>query len=247
MSKHSVGRCGFYCNFVAFLRFLLQTNTLMANSRYNGFGYITKGTMLGSEFLIFAVILRVLAGLDYLLATLKGEAQPNPVTWLFWGLAPLVAFVAQIQKTIEPSAWVTLALSAGPLLIFIVSLTKRQRWKIGPFDILCGASAAVGIVLWQVTSDPVMAMVFGILADILGGIPTVVKSYAAPSSEKATPYLLSVASMVLTLATIQSWRFIDYAFPVYILLINLLLFTLISTRIGERQTKILDNTPVRRR
>jgi hypothetical protein len=203
--------------------------------------------MLGSEFLIFAVILRVLAGLDYLLATLKGQAQPNPVTWLFWGLAPLVAFVAQIQKTIEPSAWVTLALSVGPLLIFIISLTKRHRWKVGFFDILCGASAGVGIVLWQITSDPILAITFGIVADILGGVPTIVKSYVAPSSEKATPYLLSVASMVLTLATIQSWRFIDYAFPVYILLINLLLFGLISSRIGERQAKILDNNPARQR
>jgi hypothetical protein len=203
--------------------------------------------VLGSEFLIFAVILRVLSGLDYLLATLSGQAKPNPVTWLFWGLAPLVAFLAQIEKTIEPSAWVTLALSAGPLLIFVVSLTKGRRWKVGPFDILCGASAGIGIVLWQITSDPVMAIIFGILADILGGIPTIIKSYKVPGSEKATPYLLSVCSMVLTLATIQSWRFVDYAFPVYILLINVLLFVLISTRMGERTPKILDNTqPVRR-
>lgn len=203
--------------------------------------------MLGSEFLIFAVMLRVLSGLDYLLATVKGEAKPNPVTWLFWGLAPLVAFLAQIEKTIEPSAWVTLALSVGPLLIFIVSLTKGHRWRVTFFDMLCGASAAVGIVLWQITSDPVMAITFGILADILGGIPTIIKSYKAPGSEKATPYLLSVASMVLTLATMSSWRFVDYAFPVYILLINTLLFTLISTRIGERRAKILDNAPPVRR
>lgn len=200
--------------------------------------------MLGSEFLVFAIIIRLLSGLDYLLATLKGQALPNPVTWLFWGLAPLVAFLAQIEKTIEPSAWVTLALSAGPLLIFVVSLTKGHHWRVGVFDILCGASAAIGIVLWQITSDPIMAIVFGILADILGGIPTIVKSYRAPSSEKATPYLLSVFSMVLTLATMQSWRFVDYAFPIYILLINVLLFTLISSRIGERKSKILDKQPV---
>lgn len=194
---------------------------------------------------MFAVALRILAGLDYLLATLKGKAQPNPITWLFWGLAPLVAFLAQIHKTIEPTAWVTLALAAGPLLIFCVSLSGGRHWKVTIFDILCGGSAAVGIVLWQVTSDPAIAVIFGILADILGGVPTVRKAYTNPTSEKALPYLLSVTSMVLTISTIRDWQFVNYAFPVYILLINVLIYTLAATRIGERKSKILDNKPLR--
>lgn len=193
--------------------------------------------MLGSEFLIFAILLRVLAGLDYLLATLKGEAQPNPVTWLCWALAPIVAFVAQLHSIISPTAWVTLVLGAGPLLIFIVSVTKGKRWKIGLFDILCGGSAAIGILLWQITSDPVMALIFGIVADILGGIPTLRKAYAAPDSEKATPYLLSVASMVVTIATLRDWQFLNAGFPVYMFLINATLFMLVSSRVGVRIAK----------
>lgn len=191
--------------------------------------------MLGSEFLIFAVILRVFAGLDYLLATTRGITKPNPITWFFWGIAPLIAFLAQIQGDhIEPTAWVTLALSVGPLLIFTVSLTKKARWRIGFFDVLCGASAAIGIVLWQVTSDPFMALIFSILADILGGVPTVRKAYANPESEKALPYLLSVSSMVITLTTIHTWQFTHYAFPIYILAINILIYFLVATRIGVR-------------
>lgn len=193
--------------------------------------------MVGSEFLIFAVMLRILSGLDYLLATLKGDARPNPVTWLCWGLAPLVAFLAQLQKTIEPTAWMTLALSVGPLLIFIVSVTKGERWKVTRFDILCGGSAAVGIVLWQVTSDPILALTFGILADILGGVPTVRKAFSAPQSEKAVPYLLSMASMCVTILTIHNWRFLDYAFPVYILMINTLIYLLITSKIGVQLKK----------
>lgn len=193
--------------------------------------------MVGSEFLIFAVMLRILAGLDYLLATLKGDARPNPVTWLCWGLAPLVAFLAQLQKTIEPTAWVTLALSAGPLLIFVVSVTKGRRWKVSKFDIMCGGSAAIGIVLWQITSNPALALIFGIFADIAGGVPTIRKAYSAPQSEKAVPYLLSMASMCVTLLTIQDWRFVNYAFPVYILMINTLIYTLVATQIGVRTPK----------
>lgn len=190
--------------------------------------------MIGPEFIIVAIALRLMAGASYLIATWKGTVQPNPVTWLFWGLAPLIAFAAQAQGTLEPSAWVSLVLGIGPLLIFGVSLGRGTRWRVSVFDILCGASALVGIVLWQITSDPTVALWFGIIADILGGIPTVRKSYSAPQSEKAFPYFLSITSMVVTLLTIKEWQFLIYGFPFYILLINVVLFSLIASRIGVR-------------
>lgn len=189
--------------------------------------------MLGSEFIIVAILLRFWAGASYLVATWRGRVKPNPVTWFFWGLAPLVAFTAQIQAGIEASDWVSLALGVGPLMIFAVSIGRGSRWRIGFFDSLCGVSALIGIVLWQITTDPFLALGFGILADILGGIPTLRKSYIAPQSEKAFPYFLSMLSMVVTLMTITSWDPMMFAFPLYILLINTVLFTLISTKIGK--------------
>jgi hypothetical protein len=190
--------------------------------------------MLGSEFIIIAILLRFWAGANYLIATWRGSIKPSPITWLFWGLAPLVAFAAQIQTSIEPTAWVSLALGLGPLLIFAVSIGRGSRWRIGPFDILCGMSALVGIVLWQITTDASLALAFGIIADLLGGIPTLRKSYQAPSSEKAFPYFLSILSMVVTLLTLKNWSFLNYGFPLYILLINLVLFVLIASKIGRR-------------
>jgi hypothetical protein len=193
--------------------------------------------MLGPEFIIIAILLRFLAGANYLIATWRGTVKPNPITWLFWGLAPLVAFAAQVQGSIEPSDWVSLALGLGPLLIFAVSIGRGSRWRISVFDILCGASAMVGIVLWQVTTDPLIAIMFGILADILGGIPTLRKSYSAPYSEKALPYFLSIMSMVITLLTLKDWDILTFSFPLYILLINVVLFTLIASKIGLYSAK----------
>ena len=180
--------------------------------------------------LIFTAIgLRLLAGAHYFAATCTGKVQPNPVTWLFWGLAPLVAFVAQIQSGLKPSAWVTLALAVGPLAIFVAAISKekQKRWQVGIFDLACGVLAAAGIVLWQITDNPLVALIFGILADTAGGIPTLRKSYSAPHTEHALPYFLSVLSMVVTLFSLRSWNFIDAAFPIYILCINITLFSLI--------------------
>jgi hypothetical protein len=195
--------------------------------------------MLDPVFVIVAIALRILAGADYLIATVRSRVKPNPVTWLFWGLAPLIAFAAQLQNGLTPASWVTLALGVGPLLIFGITITKnrRQRWKIGVFDILCGASAALGLALWQATSDPALALTFGILADILGGLPTVYKAYIKPETEKSLPYFLSVLSMIVTLLTLTDWSYLQAGFPLYILCINVVIATLVWTRIGVRMSK----------
>ena len=192
--------------------------------------------MLDSAFVIVAILLRLLAGADYLLATIRGTVKPNPVTWLFWGLSPMIAFAAQAQYGLQPSSWVTFALGMGPLLIFAITITKnkRQRWKVGPFDILCGVCAFIGIILWQATSDPVLALTFGILADIIGGIPTVYKAYVKPQTEKALPYVLSMTSMVVTMLTVHDWSYINVGFTVYIFCINAVIATLVGARIGIR-------------
>lgn len=178
--------------------------------------------------IVLAIVLRLSAGIRYFIATCKGIVKPNPVTWLFWGIAPLIAALAQFQHGYTPVTATTLALSLGPLAIFIAALrVKGKHWRIGIFDIACGAFAAAGIILWQITSDPVVALIFGILADIAGGIPTVRKAYIAPHTEEALPYVLSACSMVLTVCTVRDWDFINYGFPVYIFGINALIFTLI--------------------
>lgn len=182
--------------------------------------------------IVLAIILRLSAGVRYFVATCRGTVKPNPVTWLFWGIAPLIAALAQFQHGYTPATATTLALSLGPLAIFVAALrVKGRHWRIGAFDIACGAFAAVGIILWQITSDPVVALVFGILADIAGGIPTIRKAYIAPRTEESLPYMLSAASMVLTVCTVRDWQFINFGFPVYIFGINTLIALIIVARI----------------
>lgn len=189
--------------------------------------------MLGTEYIVVVVALRLAAGGSYLAATWRGTARPNPVSWLCWGATPLVAFVAQIQAGVTPAAWVTLSLGVGPLSVFVVSLGKRSAWRVGRADVLCGGCAALGIVLWQVADTPGPALALSIVADILGSIPTLAKIYHEPQSEKASPYLVSLLGMALTLLTLHGWKYLDYAFPLYMLLINLSIFGLIVTRSAQ--------------
>lgn len=180
--------------------------------------------MLPAWFILFAAGLRLLSGATYAFAVIKNRAQPNPVTWFFWALTPAIVFVAQLFEGVSWGLFTTFALGFGPLVVFVLSL--RHNWKrshFTPSTIICGILAGVGVVLWLTTNNPTMAIIFSILADIFGSIPTIIKVWRAPASEFLPAYAITIVSITLTLLTITTWSFAHAAFPLYILAINIVI------------------------
>jgi hypothetical protein len=184
--------------------------------------------MLASGFIAVAILLRLMAGGGYLISTLRGKAKPNIVSWSLWSLTALIAFAAQICKGGGSEALVTLAIASGPLAVIAVAVLKgAQSLKLTRLDVWCLSLAIAGIILWIRTKDPLLALLMSIVADILASIPTVVKSYLTPQTESAAAYSLSIISMIVTLLTVRQWNVMSWAFPLYILIINLTFVTLI--------------------
>jgi hypothetical protein len=192
--------------------------------------------MLPAWFTVFSVAIRLFGGAQYCWGILRGKAQPNPITWFLWGLTPLITFFASLQYGLQPQSLVLLALAATPLTVSGLTLIlhrHRRREHFTPFALLCGALALVGIVLWQITSIPELAIIFSIIADIFATLPTLEKAYRKPASEYAWPYLMSIVSMVVTLLTIQNWVFAVFAFPLYMMLVNIVLFAFAAVPIKK--------------
>lgn len=184
--------------------------------------------ILPIEFIFVAAAMRLVGGASYLRATIKGVAKPYPLSWLLWGITPMIAFAAELRAGVGLSALVTLALGVSPLLVFIVAMIKNHRsFTVDLLNGLCCLVAIVGIVLWYVTDEPILAISFSIAADICSAVPTVRKIFRLPYSEYVPSYLISVGSMVITLLAVQQWSFVAVAFPVYVLVINLLIVALI--------------------
>jgi hypothetical protein len=184
--------------------------------------------MLASGFIAVAILLRLMGSGGYLISILRGKARPNIVTWSLGGVTALIAFAAQICKGCGFGALVTLAIAFGPLAIITAALAKgTRRLKLTRLDAWCLSLAIAGIILWIRTKDPLLALLMSIVADIFATMPTVVKSYLTPHTESAPAYSLSVISMIVTLLTVRQWNVMSWAFPLYILMINLTLVTLI--------------------
>lgn len=191
--------------------------------------------MIDEKFIFLAVALNLWGGFNYLVSTLKGETKPNKVTWLLWGLAPLIAFAAQIIQGVGLSSLMTLSVGISPLLIFVASfLNKKSAWKISRFDLGCGALSLLALVLWGVTQIGNVAISLSILSDGLAAVPTLIKSYQAPETENYQAFLFAGIAAVITLLTIKEWNFAHYAFPVYIFSICLIFVLLIKFKMGKK-------------
>jgi hypothetical protein len=190
--------------------------------------------MINQNFVIVGAIIATVGSISYLLDTLKGKVKPNRVSFLLWSLAPLIAFFAEIKQGVGIQALMTFIVGFLPLTIFIASfVNKKAVWNLTGFDSICGVLSIVGLVLWYITKSGNIAIIFSITADALAAIPTVVKSFNYPETESAWPYLASTISAILTLLTVTVWNIANVAFPLYIVLITLVIFSLVQFKIGK--------------
>ena len=186
---------------------------------------------------IIAAVISSLGGLYYLYETITGKARPNRITWLLWGIFPLVTFFAQKAQGVQGLSYINLTSAATPLLIVTMSyIRKNAYWQTRPLDYACLVAAGFGIILWALTKNPNLAIVFSIFADLCAALPTLKKSCTHPESESWKAYALSVAGFGLGLATITEWTFQNYAFISYLFGINALLALVVLVRRQTIQT-----------
>jgi hypothetical protein len=191
--------------------------------------------MLNENFVIVGVVIGAIGSLSYLIDTIKGKVKPNKVSFFLWAAAPLIAFAAEIQKGVGIQSLMTFSVGFLPLTIFVASFfNKKSEWKLRRFDLVCGAFSVVGLIFWLITKEGNVAITFSIMADGLAALPTITKSYSFPETESGWPYLTGAISAALTLLTITDWSFAHYGFPVYILIVCLIIFFLVQFRIGKR-------------
>lgn len=95
-----------------------------------------------------------------------------------------------------------------------------------------GTLSVLGLILWLITKVGNVAIFFGIMADGLAAVPTIVKSYHYPETENSTIFIFGLINSVIALLALTEWNFQNYGFPIYLLLINAILVGLIRLKLG---------------
>jgi len=191
--------------------------------------------MLNENFVYASVLISFFGSFSYIADTFKGKIKPNRVTWFLWGLLPLVTFLGQLSEGVGIQALLTLVLAVEPFAILLGSyINKKSYWEITTLDKICFLLCILGVVLWLITRTGNIAILLSIIADLLAGIPTIVKSIKEPESESYFTFAATSVGTIILLLTIKNWNFATYAFPVYLFILATVLAVLIKTKIGKR-------------
>lgn len=186
------------------------------------------------EYLVFVGAAISLYGIFfYLRDTLRGQTKPNKITWLMWSVAPLIGTVATLSKG---GGWFVLPIfMAGftPFLVFIASFyNKKAYWELRAFDYLCGVCSVLALILWLITKEPNIAIIFAIISDFFAAIPTLIKCWKYPETESGIAYTTGLISSFTGFFAVKNWAFSSLAFLIYLVAVSsALLFSFYHKRI----------------
>ena len=174
-----------------------------------------------------AAVLALIAPVVYIRAILRGEAKPHRTTRFVLMVITFLTVTALFAHGDRVSLWLAAASAIQAIVIFGMSI-KYGMGGGDKVDILCLVIAMLGVVLWQITNEPILALYFGIAADFVGGIPLFIKTWRDPDTEVWSYYAFDVVGSFLILLAITTRSVETMAYPFYIFAINLFVIFLIK-------------------
>ena len=170
---------------------------------------------------LFGAAINAAGSLHYIRDTLRGRTKPNRVTYLMWGIAPLIATAAALSKGVTWAVVPVFMSGFCPLMVFLSSFVNRNGyWKLGTLDYLCGVFSALALILWALTAQPIIAIILAIISDGLAALPTLAKSWSYPETETGIAYVLAIVSASTSFAAVQHWTFAECGFPIYLVVLS---------------------------
>ena len=171
-------------------------------------------------------ILVLCSVVPYVRDILYGTTRPNAVTWFLWLFIQTIAIAAQL---FEGASWSVVVVIVDGLTIFVVfalSISGYGYRSLSRFDISCGVFGVLAIILWQITGDAVIAIIFSIVADTCAALPTIRKAYKDPWSEHAIAWGFTMTAALVGIAATERYDAANILFPAYLACVNGLIFFL---------------------
>jgi hypothetical protein len=180
---------------------------------------------------ISAVTLQVAGFIPYIVDIIKGKTKPERASFWIFSLLVGVALTAQL---IDEITWAAILVCASFLCVFTIAVLSL-KYGYGTFRKRDTASiivAILGVIFWQLTSEPLIAITMVILVDFAGFWLTLVKTWQAPHTETLFAWAASALAAIFAIVATQNFKAVQFAYLFYSALANLLISGLIIYRRG---------------
>ncbi len=172
-------------------------------------------------------IVLLLANIPYIMSIRRGDTRPNLVTWGVWTTIGLILLGSYQAIGATHTRWLLIAQVVSQFAITVLAF-KYSRGKWQRLDGICLAGAGVSLILWWFSGNPLVALLINTAMDLLGAIPTINKIYCDPTSEDLGFWTLSFLAAVLNLLAIENFSLSFTVFPVYLLILHIVVLTLLT-------------------
>jgi len=180
-------------------------------------------------FALIAVVFAIAGNLPYLRDVFKQRAQPHPYTWLVWSIVSGVIFFGQLAKGAGVGAWPTAASEIFTVIIFLFSL--RYGFKnIVRRDTYFLIAALLGLIPWLLTHDPTLSVIIMVSIDLTAFVPTLRKTWIAPSTETPILYATNVLRHILMLLSLEAYNVATTLHSIAMITANSLMTAIILRR-----------------
>jgi hypothetical protein len=171
-----------------------------------------------------------LAGfIAYIRDIFRHKTRPERAMWWIYSVLFMVLWAAQLSAG---ATWLLISTATYVITTLCIAILSL-RYGYGSFharDVISLAVAALGLLLWRATNDPLLAILMVVVVDLAGFWLTLFKTWQAPHSETLFAWQLALVSAVFGLLSVSSWRFSLIVYPLYAIVADALLIWIIVYR-----------------
>lgn len=166
--------------------------------------------------IIGTLLLSLISPIFYTKSMLAGKAKPHKVTRLIVWLASIAGILGVVHSTNTAGIIFAGIFFARASYLLVMSLIYGVGGA-SRLDKSCLTIGVLALVAYVITGNGLLAISFGILADLIGYIPTFVKTWYQPNSED--PLFFGIEGLASLTAIFAIWELrADILFPVYFVL-----------------------------
>jgi hypothetical protein len=158
--------------------------------------------------------------LVYLVNGWQKKITPSVLSWTGWAFLMGTSVVSQVvAKGWQWSMTGILCSSFGCVVISVAALfSGNYAFRRTDWWYLLAGLGCVGI--YVASANPWVTTIFAIVADAFLGIPTIVKAFKNPASERSVAWPLAMLSSMLALSICVDHDVIYVLFPAYLWVFN---------------------------
>jgi hypothetical protein len=193
-------------------------------------------------FTILSGVTIALAYIPFIKGTIEGKVVPNRASWIVWFVQDVLIASSAITAGAGPAAVMAVAWGIGAGIVLVLSVSKGTRGAFTALERACLVLSGLGLLLWATTGSARLALVAGVSAAVIGGVPTVVKAWRQPWTEPITGWLLLILGTLFSALAIGQWTFDSGLLPVAIGLFQLSVATplVLHALNGSARSKVQD-------